>query len=319
MQELSSWEITQSVLPVYGLIVLGGVLRKTGLLRREADGSLMKVMINCLYPCLIVDKILLSEAVKDVSLTLWTLPLGFFFITMGLALSKLGAFLVGIPAGKQRNSFAMTCGIQNYGFAAVPIVLALFPADLLGVLFVHSLGVEVALWTVGIAVLQGRAPTRFKSLLSAPIVAVVVGLTLSLSGAGDALKGASVLTPGFTMLSWLGACSFPVGLLLIGATLWDELKHCLPTLRVFFTSAVLRLGILPLLMLGVTYVLPLPAALKLVLVVQAAMPSAVMPIVLSRMYGASASTAGQVVLVTQGLGILTIPFWISFGLELLSP
>ena len=306
------------MLPVYGLILLGGVLRKTAILQREADKSLMRLVLNCLYPCLIITKMLSSEAVKDFSLVLWTLPSAFCIILIGLILSKLGGILFQIPKGPDRNTFSTTCGVQNYGFAAIPIVMALLPADSLGVLFVHSIGVEFAFWTLGIAFLQGKPGLHLKSLLSGPILAVSLGLILVYSG-GATLFHSSFFTPFRTIMLWLGESSFTFALILVGASLFDELKQCIPTWRVASAAAILRLGILPAIILLITFSLPLPYDLKCILTVQAAMPSAVMPIVLSRFYGGSPTIASQVVLVTQGLGIFTIPLWITFGFNLLSP
>jgi predicted permease len=51
-----------------------------------------------------------------------------------------------------------------------------------------------------------------------------------------------------------------------------------------------------------------------VLVVQAAMPAAVFPIVLARHYGGQPLVAVQVVLATTALGLLVIPLWLSLGL-----
>ncbi len=317
MASLSPWQILASVLPMYGLIILGGCLRKAGILQREADSSIMRLVINCLYPCLIIDKILASEAVKDASLVAWTLPVGFLVIILGLAISRLGGRLFRLPAGPDRNTFSCTTGIQNYGFAAVPIVMALFPEDLLGVLFVHSLGVEIALWTFGIATLQGRLPREFKSLLTAPVIAVVVGLVLVFTGLGDWLTQQEALSPPLTIMNWLGGCSFPIALMLVGATLSDELRASIPTLRVGVAATSIRLLILPCLIIGLIYLIPLPSDLKTILLVQAAMPSAVMPIVLSRIYGGNPAIAGQVVITTQVIGILTIPLWISLGLQLI--
>ena len=200
MPDFSPWQILQAVLPVYGLILLGGVLRKANVLKPEADASIMKLVINCLYPLLILDKILTSDAVKDAKLLLWTLPTGFLIITLSILISRTMGAIGGIPKGEKRNTFTATCGIQNYGFAAVPIVMALFHSDLLGVQFVHSLGVEVALWTFGIAALQGKMPTDFKALLSAPILAVVVGLVLVFTGLGEAVTSSSTMQPVVTCL-----------------------------------------------------------------------------------------------------------------------
>jgi len=318
MADLSPWQILQSVLPMYGLIILGGFLRKAGVLKPEADASIMKLVINCLYPLLIIDKILASEAVKEVQLILWTLPTGFIIITIGITISKILGKVGGIPSGNKRNTFATTCGIQNYGFAAVPIIMALFPEDLLGVQFVHSLGVEIALWTLGIATLQGKIPRNFKALLSAPIFAVIIGLVLVFSGLGDIITKSAALSPAMTITNWLGNCSFPMALMLVGATLTDQLRSSLPTLRVGLLTTLVRLGILPSIILGAIWLIPFPRDLATILVVQAAMPSAVMPIVLARVYGGHPATAAQVVITSQVLGIITIPLWITLGLHVLS-
>ena len=78
------------------------------------------------------------------------------------------------------------------------------------------------------------------------------------------------------------------------------------------------MGILPLGFLALARYLPLTAELKQVIVLQAAMPSAVFPIVMAKHYGGDSPTALRVVLGTSAVGLLTIPLWIQFGLECVS-
>ena len=75
-----------------------------------------------------------------------------------------------------------------------------------------------------------------------------------------------------------------------------------------------RLGILPVVMLCIARWLPCPVELKRVLVVEAAMPAAVFPIIMARYYGGQPLTAVQVVLATTALGLVTSPLWIRAGL-----
>jgi len=60
--------------------------------------------------------------------------------------------------------------------------------------------------------------------------------------------------------------------------------------------------------------LPLSVELKRVLVVQAAMPAGVMPIIIARHYGGQPLTAVQIVLGTTILALITIPLWLRLGL-----
>jgi predicted permease len=55
--------------------------------------------------------------------------------------------------------------------------------------------------------------------------------------------------------------------------------------------------------------------LKQVILIQAAMPAGILPIVLARHYGGDASVAVKVVLVTTLCSIVTMPFWIRIGLS----
>jgi predicted permease len=77
---------------------------------------------------------------------------------------------------------------------------------------------------------------------------------------------------------------------------------------------VLRLGLLPWLFLLAAKFLPLSVELRRVLVIEAAMVSAVFPIAMAKHYGGDPPTALRAVLSTSLVGFLTIPLWIRFGL-----
>ncbi len=81
------------------------------------------------------------------------------------------------------------------------------------------------------------------------------------------------------------------------------------------TAVILRMAILPLLFLVFARVLPASTELKRVMVLEAAMPAAVFPIVMARHYGGDAATALRVVISTSVVSLVTIPLWIRFGLK----
>jgi predicted permease len=84
--------------------------------------------------------------------------------------------------------------------------------------------------------------------------------------------------------------------------------------NVAVASCVVRLAVMPVLMLCAARLLPCSVELKRVLVVEAAMPAAVIPIILSQYYGGQPLTAVQVVLSTTAVGLVTCPLWIRAGL-----
>jgi malate permease and related proteins len=84
--------------------------------------------------------------------------------------------------------------------------------------------------------------------------------------------------------------------------------------NVAIAACAVRLGVMPALMLCFARWLPCPVELKRVLVVEAAMPAAVIPIIIAQYYGGQPLTAVQVVLSTTAAGLFTCPLWIRAGL-----
>ena len=85
--------------------------------------------------------------------------------------------------------------------------------------------------------------------------------------------------------------------------------------RTSTSPAKLRLGVLPLLMLALARWLPCPVELRRVILVQAAMPCAVIPVILAKHYGGDPGTALRLILATSVIGLLTIPLWLQLGLR----
>jgi malate permease and related proteins len=72
-------------------------------------------------------------------------------------------------------------------------------------------------------------------------------------------------------------------------------------------------------MMTFTRLAPLDLTLKSVLVIQAAMPAAIFPIVAAKAHHGYMPTALRVVLGTSAIGLITTPLWIGFGLQWILP
>jgi predicted permease len=67
--------------------------------------------------------------------------------------------------------------------------------------------------------------------------------------------------------------------------------------------------------LGFAFLAPIDGALRSVLIIQAAMPCAVFPIVLTQVHAGDMLTALRIVLGTSLVGLVTIPLWLTFALH----
>jgi predicted permease len=228
---------------------------------------------------------------------------------LGFLAGSAGAAVLRLKWPHPARTFAFTTGIFNYGFIPIPLISALFDRATLGVLFTYTLGVEFALWSVGIALLSGeRGRAGWRAALNPPIIAIIVSLALNRIGF-DPMPFAR------TTLQWLGRCAFPMQLILTGTALADLIRAQSPTVqwRTVVGANLLRMALLPFAMLSLAHLLGGQCELQRVAVVQAAMPCAMLPVMLAKHYNADSDLAAWIVASTTILGLFTIPLWLRVG------
>ncbi len=305
---ISPGAVIASVLPVYLLIVAGAVLRRTGVLLKEHDEGVMRMVFSVMLPCYILDKILGSEILRSGAAVAWSICLGFGMIMVGILIGLLIGRLIGLERGNGMRTFALSSGCQNFGFTAVPVFEILWGSTGLAVLFVHNIGVEIAMWSVGVMIISGGRQFSWRRLLNGPVIAVSVGLTLVALGLDDQVTGWARRA-----MSMIGVGAFPVAIVITGCTIVDLVGSEKPSFKVMAGSSVVRLVLAPFAILCAAKFLPLPTELRQVLVVQAAMPAGMTSILLARLYGGRPAVAVQIVLVTLLLSFLTLPWIITWG------
>jgi predicted permease len=308
--------VFSAVLPIFLVIASGAIARRLNWLDVEADRSLMSVVVNLLYPALIFSFILGNDALRLPSNLVLPPLLGLTTVVGGFGLSMWVARKFKIGDQRDCRTFAFTSGIYNYGYFPVPIIALLFDRETAGVLLVYNLGVEIAMWVLGVGFILSRNDPKsiWKRVLSGPVIAILIAVPMNYCKLDQHLPNFALET-----INLLGQCAIPLGLILIGATFADLSQGVRMTdrLKIPAAASVLRLAICPAAFLLIALILPLSEQLKCVLAVQAAMPCAVFPIVLARHFDGSPEVALKVVLGTTLLSFITIPLWISIGMQLL--
>jgi len=297
-------------------MAIGAGLRRVGWLNAEADSSLLKLVVNLLYPALIFENVHANSALRESGNLVWAPLVGFVTIAGGIAVCYYAARLLGL-AGAGQRTFAFTTGIYNYAYITVPLMAALFGRESLGVLFAHNVGVEAAIWTVGVLVLAGHSLREgWRQLYSPPVLALVLAVGVNLAGLGG-----HVPEVGLGVIRTLAACAIPLGLLLSGATMAEHLFTRPAELFAWRTSlgaVALRLGVLSGLFLLLAKFGPFSADLKHVILVQATMPAAFLPLVIVKHYGGDSLTAVRGVLATVVASVVLMPLWLHWGLAWLA-
>jgi predicted permease len=312
----TTYLVLVAVLPIFLITGCGALARLFGWLDTNADLSLMKLVINLLYPALIFSNILGNDVLRE-PINLIIPPLfGLGTVLVGFAISWIVASKFKIGNSSERRMFSFITGIQNSTYFPLPIIYLLFGQETVGILLVFNLGVEVAIWLVGVGFILSseNLKTFFGRVVNAPVIAILLATWINYFRYDQELPDFVFKTIGV-----LGQCAIPLGLVLIGA-IFADLKTSVKVftrIEISVLAVVIRLAVLPLIFLLSAYFLSLTTELERVIVIQAAMPCAVFPIVLAKHFGGSSDIAFKIVLSTTLLSFLTIPFWIQAGIKLL--
>ncbi len=301
-----------TVLPVFLVVLLGVWLRRVEWVKAEAEESLFNLVIKIATPCLIFDSVVGNAALRQPGNILFA-PLAGFALTLGsFGVAYALARALGLHIGTGLRTFAITAGLANYGYLPLPIVDAMWGVEARGLLLTHNMGVEAAVWTGGVLIISGLGLREgWRRLLNVPLFSLLAALAVNLTGLGPLIP-----TPVMSAVHWVGQIMIPLGLIMTGVSIQPhvgELQKLIAP-RVLIGAAAVRLLVLPLLFFVVAKFGPFSPELKRIIVIQAAMPSAVIPIIIARVYGGQPLVAVQIVLGTTALGLFTIPFWIKTGL-----
>ncbi len=301
------------ILPVFAMIAIGAGLRYKQWITEAGETSLFNLVVKVTFPCLIFESVATNPALREPGNLLLPPLLGFGLTLLSMALGWYVARALGLTIGHGLRTFALAVGLTNYGYLPLPLMDAMFGPESRAVLLVHNVGVEAAIWTGGVLVVTGLSPLAgWRKLINAPVIALGVAVICNLTGVSAHLPVIVV-----NLVHAFALCAVPLGLVMTGVSIQPHLDdpRQLVNPRVTLTAWLLRLGVLPWVFLLAARYLPCSVELKRVLVIQAAMPSAVVSIIVARIYGGQPLVAVQIILGTTALALFTIPFWIRFGLS----
>jgi predicted permease len=310
---MSYGQLLLLVAPVIALIALGLPLRRSGWISEQGEETLLILIVRVLMPALIFESVAGGVVVSGAGDVLLPPLAGFVLTSLSLAIAWYAARALGLTVGHGLRTFALAVGLTNYGYLPLPLIDSLFGPASRAALLMHNAGVEAAIWTTGVLIVTGASPrAAWRKLLNFPLGALALALVVRLTGLGPHIPDVA-----WQFVHALAVCAVPLGLLMTGSSFaphLDDPKQ-LVNPRVIATAWVVRLAVLPWVYLLTARYAPLPVELKQVMVVQAAMPSAVISVIVARIYGGQPLIAMQIILGTTAVAVFTIPFWIRFGLH----
>lgn len=297
-----------AILPVFGVMVLGFLLRRRGFLTQGFCQTGNRLVFNLCLPAMLLRQIASMGGVRAANggfllyafaatlagvLAVW-LPAHFFMKDK----TQVGAFAQGAFRGNTALLGAALlqsiCGSQAY---APLIILAAVPVY--NVLSVVVLSLEAG---GGGTLDRARVLGALKQVARNPIL---LGI---LAGMPFALTGRSIPLPADKVLSMLGGLASPLSLLVIGAGFrWQA---ALEKRRATLLAALVKLVLLPAAALPPAAALGFRGEALVALLVMSGTPSAVSSYIMAENMGNDGVLANGIVAVTTLLSAVTLTGWI---------
>ena len=308
-----------STIPVFVFFAVGFWLRHKKVVEPQHDAVITRLAMDVGYPCLIfynIMKYMVVEAdtrITSLAFSGQSIACGFVEMSIGVVVAWLVARMLRLHIGTGLRTFTLTAGVQNYAFFVIPIVHMLFssPGDpSMGVLFIHNMGCELFVWSVGVILMcGGLGNLSFASLFRGPLLAVCFSLLLAWSGLGEYVAVAPVMKT----TEMLGSIATPICLIIFGCSMYDLARNFTWQPRMLSAGLLARLGITPALILLAAWALPVDPLIKRIMVIQSAIPSAVIPVIIAKRFGGRPEVGTQILLSTTVCSFLTLPIWLTLG------
>jgi len=294
----------------------GWALKRSGRLSDVFTRELSVLLVNCIYPCLILSAILRNFTFASLAEN-WILPAGVAgILVIGWVIGQLFVKRLGHLPDETRRSFSLLAMANNYSFLPIMIVAALWGEKAVAQVSFASLGAELCIWTLGVRTIcgGGRPECSFaRNLLTMPILALaaailILGTQTFLSPEGP-LMTSSVLSMLLQTAHAMGQATIPIAAVICGARLAMIREGSLFS-PLMAGICALRLILIPAICIGIFHFLPIPRDVANVLTVIAIQPCAMAAVSLAEVYRIDAHLASVAVLDTHLLCLLTIPLWL---------
>ncbi len=290
-------------------MAIGFFTMRKGIIKPALIQHLSELLVYVTLPLMIFSRIVVGFSFGEFKLW-WIFPLtAVLMIFVSFILAGLVTKLLRIR--ENLLEFKSLVSFQNSAYLPLALCSALLKPEEANVAIIYILlflmGFNFLIWSWGVAILKSKdktGKTFWLKFLSPPFIATLVALFLVALGVNKFIP--EVVTKPLKMM---GDSTVPLGLFVVGAALADfKIKGKIG--RGILALASVKLIIIPLAFLGSIRLLNLPYLISLIILLQAAMPSATSLLVIARVYGENDEYISQGILITHLFAFLTIPLFL---------
>lgn len=294
-----------AVLPMCLIMALGYGTRRLGWIRREEISAINKIAFRIFLPCLLYYNVYCSDLSGSFDPLLMAYAVGGVLLTFGLS---LGYTLLTEKLPERRGVMIQGMFRSNYVIMGIPVATALLGSDQLGTVSI-LIAVVVPLFNmlavVVLEVFRGQKPKPLHILGQIAKNPLVIGSVLGILTLAAGIRLPHILEQTIQNIS---AIASPLQLFLLGA--FFQFSGLKTYRRELVTVSAAKLIVSPGLFLGLGALLGFRDVAFVSLIGIFASPTAVNSFTMAQQMGGDAELAGDIVVTTSAVSILTMFLWI---------
>ena len=286
------------------LITTGIMCSKTGIISKNANRDLSKLVLQVVNPVMIFMSYQTAyrpELVRNLLLT-FALSIGSILVTVA------GAYLfVQRKEGREHEIERFSAIYSNCGFMGIPLIHALF--DMEGVFYLTAFITvfNIVVWTHGIILISGER--SFDKVVKVFYSPTMISIALGLICFFFRLHVPAVPAQALGFISDLNT---PLAMIVSGVTMADtSIFKLIKKPRIYYVS-MLRLVILPFILSVLISPLDISNKVKMTVVIAAAAPPAAMCTLQCIRYGKNSLYSSEIFTAGTIFSVLTLPAAVSF-------
>ena len=294
-----------AVLPMCLIMALGYGTRRLGWIRREEISVINKIAFRIFLPCLLYYNVYCSDLSGSFDPLLMAYAVGGVLLTFGLS---LGYTLLTEKLPERRGVMIQGMFRSNYVIMGIPVATALLGSDQLGTVSI-LIAVVVPLFNmlavVVLEVFRGQKPKPLHILGQIAKNPLVIGSVLGILTLAAGIRLPHILERTIQSIS---AIASPLQLFLLGA--FFQFSGLKTYRRELVTVSAAKLIVSPGLFLGLGALLGFRGVAFVSLIGIFASPTAVNSFTMAQQMGGDAELAGDIVVVTSAVSMLTMFLWV---------
>jgi predicted permease len=295
--------ITESVLSLFIIILVGVYGNKKGIITNDLNKGLTDILIKIALPFMIVSSFMFTydDTIKSNVLKTFYYSLG-AYATMGAI-----SFIMLLPVKKDKRTVLHFANIfVNTGYIGFPVLNSIFGAE--GIIYgsIFNLFFVLFVWTYGIMLYKGKLEKGYLKdemislLLNPSIIAVIIGIIIMVFDIK--IEGALLHS-----IKSIGSITGPLSMLIIGVILSNvKIKHHLKDWNVYY-GILIKLVIIPAVIYFIFFMTGESSKSVYSVIIMTAMPASAMTSILAEVYDKEKEFAAIIVSATTLISLITVP------------